>query len=129
MGFRAQVHVSLPHILCDHQGCCEPVEDCRANQKKALVPLGRCKPIHNAQLGEWSTDRSELWFTLHPGALAQDTTRPKPVISPIYTPFLGLFFAFHLKHLGLLNRPHMEELGQKLRVKIRGSKSGYEREW
>lgn len=105
------------------------MEDCRANQKKALVPLGRCKPIHNAQLGEWSTDRSELWFTLHPGALAQDTTRPKPVISPIYTPFLGLFFAFQLKHLGLLNLPHMEELGQKLRVKIRGSKSGYEREW
>lgn len=74
----------------------------------------------NAQLGEWSKGWSELWFTPHPGALAQDTTCPKPVISPIYTPFQGLFFAFQLKHSGLLNLPHMEELGQKPRVRIRG---------
>lgn len=43
------------------------------------------------------------------------------MISPIYTPFLGLFFAFQLKHSGLLNLPNTEELGQKLRVRIRGS--------
>jgi len=108
---------SFPMPFLDHQGCYEPME----NQKK--VPPRTAWRV-------WSMG----WILALLQPLIQ-VPLPSRQSAQTYDPILltisllGLYFAFQLKCLGLSNLPHMEELGQKCRARIKGSELEYEKMW
>lgn len=108
-GFKAQLHVFLPHILlwslwqpcaCEKKGLFRWVDANLLAHEEGLVGL------------DLSSGSPLIPVPLH-------GTQPAPNIwsALLIIYLLGLFFVFQQKCLGLLNPPPMEELGQKWSVR------------